>query len=220
MTFKNTLCSDFWLNQESTVLDVFKNKREFIYVIYPVVHYHFHLAGSCLHRCYSHISSKCVSLLFTNHHHIGARLNSLPKDHSLHGGQRPGIAHWALCPSVGDHWVPSTPPLCLRGASHSYNTRGDRYTQVLSLPKYIHASLAFPKLHIHSPQMPHTPHCCSQVTEVSPSLPIKTMCTDISSQTPFQKPSLIIVNPADSLLHFFPLHKSPFKTSLILVSMI
>lgn len=37
-----------------------KPKIELIYVIYPVVHCCFHLEGPCIHRCYTHISSKHV----------------------------------------------------------------------------------------------------------------------------------------------------------------
>lgn len=98
----------------------------------------------------------CITFLFTDHHHIAARLNSLPKDHSLHRDQRPGTAHWAPCPSVGDHWVSPTPLLCLWQTSCPCNTRGDCYADVAS-PKAAHSSFAFPELHMQILRC-RTPH--------------------------------------------------------------
>lgn len=135
MTFKDTLCSGFWLNLQSTVLHVVINKTELVYAIYPVVLYHFHLAGSCLQRHYSHISSERVSI-FPSQIIIVLEQDSTPSPKITAFMEGKGLAlsteHHA---PVGDHWVCPTSLLCLWGASHPYNPRDDHYMQVLSLPK-------------------------------------------------------------------------------------
>lgn len=101
-----------------------KPKIELIYVIYPVVHYCFHLEGPCLPRCYSHISSKHVDFsLHKSSAHNAARPASHAQDQSLCRGLRTGIAHWGLCPSLGDHWASLTPLLGLWGVSHRWKSK-------------------------------------------------------------------------------------------------
>lgn len=193
-------------------------KTEFVYVTYPVVHYHFHLAGSCLHRCYSHISSKCVSL-FSSQIIIILEQDSTPHPKITAFTEGKGLTLPTECRAPVRETTGSLPPLC--------------------------SACDGPPAHI-TPEVIATHRCCLSQSRLAFHLPFQNSTSKSSdaiyptlllpgdwSQSFLAHENYVHRNvftntfpktfpdhhyPADSPLHFFPLYKSPFKTSLILIS--